>query len=138
MSSAAPDDYGVDRWTGSGRDRGGRERRPRERLGVTDAADRSAAEGEQMPDDVRWFRSYVLAEPDGSVGTVCIYQASSADAIREHAGRADLPVDERPVAASAGCPTTPPAIVRTTAGACPAAIRSSSTAPRPRSSSSTT
>ena len=44
-----------------------------------------------MPDDVRWFRSYVLAEPDGSVGTVSIYQASSADAIRQHAGHAEPP-----------------------------------------------
>jgi hypothetical protein len=58
------------------------------------AAARSTAEGDQMPDDVRWIRSYVLAEEDGSVGTVCIYQASSADAIRTHAQRAELPVDE--------------------------------------------
>jgi hypothetical protein len=58
------------------------------------AAERSTAEGEKMPDDVRWIRSYVLAEPDGSVGTVCIYQASSPEAIRRHAERADLPVDE--------------------------------------------
>ena len=49
---------------------------------------------EQMPDDIRWIRSYVLEEPDGSVGTVCIYQASSPEAIRKHAGLADLPVDE--------------------------------------------
>ena len=59
-----------------------------------EAAARSTAEGEKMPDDVRWIRSYVLAEPDGTVGTVCIYQASSPEAIREHANRADLPVDE--------------------------------------------
>jgi hypothetical protein len=58
------------------------------------AAARSTAEGEKMPDDVRWIRSYVLAERDGSVGTVCIYQASSPEAIRRHADRADLPVDE--------------------------------------------
>ena len=58
------------------------------------AAERSTAEGEQMPDDVAWIRSYVLAEPDGTVGTVCIYQASSPEAIRRHAGAADLPVDE--------------------------------------------
>ena len=49
---------------------------------------------EEMPDDVRWIRSYVLQEGGGSVGTVCIYQASSAEAIREHANRADLPADE--------------------------------------------
>ena len=58
------------------------------------AADRSGAEGEQMPDDIRWIRSYVTAETDGTVGTVCIYQASSPDAIREHARRADMPADE--------------------------------------------
>ena len=49
---------------------------------------------EQMSDEVRWIRSYVLEEDDGSVGTVCIYQASSPEAIRDHAGRADLPADE--------------------------------------------
>jgi hypothetical protein len=59
-----------------------------------EAAARSTAEGDQMPDDIRWIRSYVLAEEDGTVGTVCIYQASSPEAIREHASRAGLPADE--------------------------------------------
>ena len=59
-----------------------------------EAAERSTAEGDQMPDDIRWMRSYVLAETDGSVGTVCIYQATSPEKIREHASRAMLPVDE--------------------------------------------
>jgi Protein of unknown function (DUF4242) len=58
------------------------------------AAARSTAEGERLEDDVRWIRSYVTAEPDGSVGTVCIYEASSPEAIRRHAAAADLPVDE--------------------------------------------
>jgi Protein of unknown function (DUF4242) len=58
------------------------------------AAERSTEVGEQMPDDVRWIRSYVLEEAAGSVGTVCIYEASSPEAIRRHAGQADLPVDE--------------------------------------------
>jgi uncharacterized protein DUF4242 len=59
------------------------------------AAERSSKVGdEEMPDDIRWIRSYVLEEDGGSVGTVCIYQASSPEAIREHAGAADLPVDE--------------------------------------------
>jgi thiamine biosynthesis protein ThiC len=59
------------------------------------AAARSTQVGdEQMSDDVRWIRSYVLEEQDGSVGTVCIYQASSPEAIRQHASLADLPVDE--------------------------------------------
>lgn len=59
------------------------------------AAERSRQVGdEEMSDDVRWIRSYVLNEGDSAVGTVCVYQASSEDAIREHATRADLPVDE--------------------------------------------
>ena len=58
------------------------------------AAERSTAEGERMPDDIAWIRSYVLEELDGTVGTVCIYQASSPEAIRRHAAAADLPVDE--------------------------------------------
>ncbi|MEA2187093.1 MAG: hypothetical protein QOK16_2104 [Solirubrobacteraceae bacterium] len=61
---------------------------------LEEAAGRSTVEGDQMPDDIRWIRSYVTAETDGSVGTVCIYQASSPEAIREHARRADLPADE--------------------------------------------
>ena len=60
---------------------------------LADAAGRSTAEGDKMPDDIRWIRSYVLEEGNG-VGTVCIYQASSPEAIRAHAAAADLPVDE--------------------------------------------
>ncbi|HVN61323.1 MAG TPA: DUF4242 domain-containing protein [Gaiellaceae bacterium] len=59
------------------------------------AAARSLKVGdEDMPDDIRWIRSYVMAEEDGTLGTVCIYQASSPEAIRAHAGDADLPVTE--------------------------------------------
>ena len=62
---------------------------------LEEAAGRSSKVGdEEMSDDIRWIRSYVLSEEDGSVGTLCIYEASSPDAIREHAQRADLPVDE--------------------------------------------
>ena len=59
-----------------------------------EAAARSKRVGEEeMPNDVRWIRSYVMNEGD-ALGTVCIYQATSEDAIREHASRALLPVDE--------------------------------------------
>jgi hypothetical protein len=61
---------------------------------LQEAAARSKAEGNKMSDDVRWIRSYVLDEQAGGVGTVCIYQATSPEAIRAHAGAADLPVDE--------------------------------------------
>jgi len=59
------------------------------------AAARSTKVGnEEMADDVRWIRSYVLDEGGGSVGTVCIYEATSPEATRKHASLADLPADE--------------------------------------------
>ena len=60
---------------------------------LEEAAARSKAEGDSR-DDIQWIRSYVLGESDGQVGTVCIYQAASEDAIRDHANNADLPVDD--------------------------------------------
>ena len=61
---------------------------------LQEAAARSEAAGERMPDDVAWIRSYVLTEHDGTVGTVCIYQATSPEAIREHAEAPSFPIDE--------------------------------------------
>jgi hypothetical protein len=59
------------------------------------AAARSGRVGdEEMPDEVRWIRSYVLEEGGGTVGSVCVYEATSADAVRKHASLADLPADE--------------------------------------------
>jgi hypothetical protein len=58
------------------------------------AGDRSTQVGEEMSDDVRWIRSCVLEEGSGSLGTVCIYQATSPEAIRRHASLADLPFDD--------------------------------------------
>jgi len=47
-----------------------------------------------FPSDVRWIRSYVIAEEGGTLGTVCIYQATAPEAIREHAQRVGMPADE--------------------------------------------
>lgn len=58
------------------------------------AAARSTTIGNEMPDDIRWIRSYVLNEQSGSLGTVCIYEASSEEAIRRHAAAAELAVSE--------------------------------------------
>ena len=59
------------------------------------AAARSRRVGdEEMPSQVRWLRTYVLDEPDGRLGTICIYQAVSPEAIFEHARRAGLRADE--------------------------------------------
>ena len=66
------------------------------------AAAKSRRIGDQeMPDKVRWIRSYVVKEADGALGTACIYQAVSPEAIREHAGRVGMPADEIiPIAAT--------------------------------------
>jgi hypothetical protein len=62
---------------------------------LAQAAERSRQVGEeQMPDEVRWIRSYVLDEGGETVGTVCIYEAVDEAAIRRHADGASLPVDE--------------------------------------------
>ena len=58
------------------------------------AGARSAAAGDKSDSGVRWIRSYVLAEESGELGSVCIYEAESPEAIRAHADAADLPVDE--------------------------------------------
>ena len=58
------------------------------------AAARSTAEGDKPGSGVRWIRSYVLAEESGELGTVCIYEGESPEAIKAHAEASDLPVDE--------------------------------------------
>jgi hypothetical protein len=47
-----------------------------------------------FPNDIRWIRSYVISEQDGGLGTVCIYQATDADAVRRHAAAVGMPADE--------------------------------------------
>jgi hypothetical protein len=62
-------------------------------LGI--AAQRSRRVGDdEMSADIRWIRSYVVRESDGSLGTFCIYEATSEEKIREHADRADLPATD--------------------------------------------
>jgi hypothetical protein len=55
---------------------------------------RSALEAARMADDITSIRSYALEERDWTVGSVCIYEASSPEAVRRHAAAAGLPVDE--------------------------------------------
>jgi hypothetical protein len=61
---------------------------------LEEAAGRSTNEGDKDGSGVRWIRSYVLAEGSGELGTVCIYEADSPEAIQAHAAAADLPVTE--------------------------------------------
>ena len=62
-------------------------------LQTTAALSRKIGDGE-MSHQVRWIRSYVVQEADGTLGTVCIYQATGPEAIREHANRVGMPADE--------------------------------------------
>ena len=57
------------------------------------ARSKQVADGE-FSTDVRWIRSYVIAEDDGTLGSVCIYQASSPVEIGHHAHRVGMPADE--------------------------------------------
>ncbi len=64
-----------------------------------DELEQVAARSKQVADDdfqadIRWIRSYVIAEEDGTLGSICIYPASSPDAIRKHAHRVGMPADQ--------------------------------------------
>lgn len=58
------------------------------------AARSTAVASADFPDSISWIRSYVIEEPDGGLGTVCIYQASDPDTVRAHADRVGMPADE--------------------------------------------
>jgi thiamine biosynthesis protein ThiC len=64
-----------------------------EELEATAERSKQVAE-DDFPDDIRWIRSYVIKEDGGTLGTVCIYQATDIDAVRAHAKRVDMPADE--------------------------------------------
>jgi hypothetical protein len=57
-------------------------------------AARSAEVGDEMADDVRWIRTYAVQEESGKLGTVCIYEGTSAEKVREQAERTGMPADE--------------------------------------------
>ena len=66
----------------------------RSRVDFDHAAARSRTAGQELLDEVRWLRSYVLDEAGGGVGSVCIYRGPSPEVIRRHSRLAELPVDE--------------------------------------------
>jgi hypothetical protein len=57
-------------------------------------ARKSAQVGDEMADDVRWIRTYVVQEDSGKLGTVCLYEGTSPDKVREQAERAGMPAHE--------------------------------------------
>jgi Protein of unknown function (DUF4242) len=58
------------------------------------AGGRSKQVGDAPDSGVRWIRSYVVQEDDGRLGTYCIYEADSQEAIREHAANSGFTADE--------------------------------------------
>ena len=64
-----------------------------EELEATAGRSKEVAESD-FPDDIAWIRSYVISESGGTLGTVCIYQATDEDSVRRHAERVDMPADE--------------------------------------------
>src|SRR5439155_10875078 len=65
---------------------------PSEVEGVAERSGKGA--DSDFPEEIRWIRSYVIAEKDGTLGSICIYQATDHDAIRRHAQRVGMPADE--------------------------------------------
>src|SRR4051812_47337248 len=49
---------------------------------------------DDFPQDIRWIRSYVIAEEDGPLEDVFFYQATSPEALCRHAHRVGFPADE--------------------------------------------
>src|SRR5262249_61389205 len=70
---------------------------------------RSTAEAVRMAEEIASVRSYALEERDHTIGSVCIYEAASPEAVRRHAAAAGLPVDEivRVADVTVGEPTWP-------------------------------
>jgi Protein of unknown function (DUF4242) len=64
-----------------------------EELEKTAARSKEVADSD-FPDDIAWMRSYVIQEDGGTLGTICIYQATDEDKVREHAERVGMPADE--------------------------------------------
>ncbi len=55
---------------------------------------RSTAEAARLTEEIASIRSYALEEHDRTFGSICIFEASSPEAVRRHAAAAGLPVDE--------------------------------------------
>jgi hypothetical protein len=66
---------------------------------VAAATDCVPAVNDTLRGDIRWIRSYVVSEDDGTFSAYCIYEASGPEALRRHADALGLPTDAiKPVA----------------------------------------
>ncbi len=71
------------------------------------SADEVAAAADCVPavnetiDGIRWIRSYIVAEEDGTFSGYCVYEASDPDVLHRHADALMLPTDAvKPVVAT--------------------------------------
>ena len=65
------------------------------------ATDCMPAVNEALCGEVRWIRSYVVAEDDGTFSAYCVYEASGPEALLRHADALMLPTDAiKPVVAT--------------------------------------
>ena len=73
------------------------------------AAGRLVRVASELEGRVRWIRSYIYEEADGTLGSVCICQATDRDVVLEHARRADIAcVDVRPITRAVIIDADPP------------------------------
>ncbi|MBS1133201.1 MAG: hypothetical protein H6R02_342 [Burkholderiaceae bacterium] len=49
---------------------------------------------QEMARQVSWLHTFAVTEKNGSLGTVCLYQAVDPEALRKHAARVGMPADE--------------------------------------------
>jgi len=59
-----------------------------------EAVERANLEATRLSEVVTWAQSHVIEETDGTIGSICVYEAVSPEAIRHHSDAAGLPVDE--------------------------------------------
>jgi Protein of unknown function (DUF4242) len=60
---------------------------------VAAAADCVPAVNDTLRKDLRWIRSYVVSEDDGTFSAYCVYEATDAEVLRRHADALGLPTD---------------------------------------------
>jgi hypothetical protein len=60
---------------------------------VAAAADCVPAVNDTLRGDLRWIRSYVVGEDDGTFSAYCVYEATGPEVLRRHADALGLPTD---------------------------------------------
>ena len=61
---------------------------------AVEAVARATLEAARLSGIVTWAQTYVVEETDGTIGSICVYDAVSPEAVRYHSDAAELPVDE--------------------------------------------